>query len=104
MIHPSTALLIATMDTKGREALFISACLKRAGISVRIMDAGIRGNSPAPVDVSRTEVARAGGKSLAEVQNIGHEGKALVTMRVNRRSMWSRAMKLSGRMTRSTDE
>ena len=80
MIHPSTALLIATMDTKGREALFISACLKRAGISVRIMDAGIRGNSPAPVDVSRTEVARAGGKSLAEVQNIGHEGKALEIM------------------------
>ena len=80
MIHPSTALLIATMDTKGREALFISACLKRAGISVRIMDAGIRGNSPAPVDVSRTEVARAGGKSLAEVQTIGHEGKALEIM------------------------
>ena len=26
------------------------------------------------------------------------------TMRVKRRSMWSRAMKLSGRMTRSTDE
>jgi uncharacterized protein (UPF0261 family) len=68
------------MDTKGREALFISTCLENAGISVRIMDAGIRGTSPAPVAISRTEVARAGGKSLTEVQNIGHEGKALEIM------------------------
>ena len=80
MTHPPDALLIATMDTKGREALFISTCLKHAGISVRIMDAGIRGKSPAPVDISRTEVARAGGRSLAEVQSIGHEGKALEIM------------------------
>ncbi|UCD82586.1 MAG: Tm-1-like ATP-binding domain-containing protein [Desulfobacterales bacterium] len=77
--HPQ-ALLVATMDTKGQEALFISNCLERAGISVRIMDAGIKGKSPAPVDISREEVARAGGKSLAEVQNIGHEGKALEMM------------------------
>ncbi|MEJ2165150.1 MAG: Tm-1-like ATP-binding domain-containing protein [Desulfobacterales bacterium] len=80
MTHHPEALLIATMDTKGREALFISTCLENAGITVRIMDAGIRGKSPAPVDVGRDEVARAGGKSLAEVQNIGHEGKALEVM------------------------
>jgi uncharacterized protein (UPF0261 family) len=80
MTYAPEALLIATMDTKGREALFISTCLEHAGISVRIMDAGIRGKSPAPVDISRTEVARAGGKSLAQVQNIGHEGKALEIM------------------------
>jgi uncharacterized protein (UPF0261 family) len=68
------------MDTKGREALFIAACLKQAGIGVQIMDAGIRGNSPVPVNISREEVATAGNKSLAEVQNIGHEGQALEVM------------------------
>jgi len=75
LTHPPEALLIATMDTKGREALFISNCLERAGTPVRIMDAGIQGKSPAPIDISRTKVVRAGGRSLAEVQGIGHEGK-----------------------------
>jgi len=68
------------MDTKGQEALFLANCLQQAGISVQIMDAGIKGNSPVPVDISRTEVAKTGGKSLTEVQNIGHEGQALEVM------------------------
>ena len=72
MTQTARALLIATMDTKGREALFISNCLEQAGISVLLMDAGIRGASDVPVDISREEVAQAGGKSLVEVQNIGH--------------------------------
>ena len=80
MTQSAEALLIATMDTKGQEALFISTCLQQAGISVQIMDAGIKGNRPVPVDISRTEVAEAGGKSLAEVQRIGNEGEALAVM------------------------
>ena len=80
MTQSATALLVATMDTKGQEALFLANCLQQAGISVQIMDAGIKGNSPVPVDISRTEVAKTGGKSLAEVQNIGHEGQALEVM------------------------
>ena len=80
MPGPPAALLIATMDTKGQEALFIATCLKQAGVAVLVMDAGIRGDSPVAVDISRSEVAEAGGKSLTEVQNIGHEGKALEVM------------------------
>ena len=76
----SAALLVATMDTKSQEALYIADCLHSEGISVKIMDAGIRGTSPAPVEISREQVARAGGKSLQDVQNIGHEGKALEVM------------------------
>jgi len=75
-----TALLIATMDTKGREALFIAQCLKKKRIPVKILDAGIRGRSPVAVDITREEVASAGGKTLNEVQNLGHEGKALKVM------------------------
>jgi uncharacterized protein (UPF0261 family) len=80
LTQSAEALLIATMDTKGQEALFIATCLKQAGISVKIMDAGIRGKSPVPADIGREEVARAGGKSLAQVQHIGHEGRALEVM------------------------
>ena len=77
MKHPPAALLVATMDTKGQEALFIAECLKKENIPVKILDAGIRGKCHAPVDITREEVAAAAGNTLAEVQNIGHEGKAL---------------------------
>ncbi len=77
MKDPRVALLIATMDTKGQEALFIAEYLRKENIPVQIMDAGIKGKTPAPVDITREEVAAAAGKTLAEVQNIGHEGKAL---------------------------
>ncbi len=80
MANTPTALIVATMDTKGREAMFLADCLKAEGIAVKIMDAGIRGTSPTPVDITREKVARAGGNSLQEVQNIGHEGKALEIM------------------------
>jgi len=68
------------MDTKGREAVFLADCLKSEGIAVKIMDAGIKGQSATPVDVTRQQVARAGGTSLPDVQNIGHEGQALEVM------------------------
>ena len=73
-------LLVATMDTKGKEALYLESCIKGQGISVFILDAGIRGKGPYPVSISREEVARAGGKSLHEVQRIGNEGKAMEVM------------------------
>jgi len=73
-------LIIATMDTKGKETMFLKECLEGEGLGVVIMDAGIRGESPFPVDISRYRVAEAAGSTLSEVQNIGHEGKALDVM------------------------
>jgi uncharacterized protein (UPF0261 family) len=73
-------LLVATMDTKSREALYLKACLKKASIPVLVLDAGIKGESPVPVSINREKVARAGGKTLIEVQGMGHEGKALEVM------------------------
>ena len=80
MANTPTALIVATMDTKGQEAMFLADCIKAEGITVKIMDAGIKGLCPTPVDVTREKVARAGGKSLQDVQNLGHEGKALEVM------------------------
>ena len=60
MTQSAKALLVATMDTKGQEALFISTCLKQAGISVQIMDAGIKGNSSVPVNFSRERSLKPG--------------------------------------------
>jgi len=73
-------LLIATMDTKSREALYLKACFKEAGIPVLVLDAGIKGESPVPVSIDREKVANAGGKTLIEVQEMGHEGRSLDVM------------------------
>ena len=80
MDHSAPALIVATMDTKGQEASYIADCLKAQDIAVILMDAGIRGGSPIAVDITREQVARAGGSALEKVQNLGHEGKALEVM------------------------
>jgi len=73
-------LLIATMDTKMDEAVYIEKCLKKEGVSVIIMDPGIRGRPSYKIGVSRGQIARAAGKTLKEVRAVGNEAKALNLM------------------------
>lgn len=80
MSRSQVVLLVATMDTKGQEAAFLQEQLTAAGMDVLIMDAGIRGESPRPVEVTRHQVAEAAGVSLEQVRATGHEGKALDLM------------------------
>ena len=68
------------MDTKGDQALYIAECLENEGVSVCLMDAGIKGQCRATVSIGREEVARMAGTTLAEVQGIKEEGKALKAM------------------------
>ncbi len=75
-----SVLILATMDTKGDEALYLSECVKELGLEALIMDPGIRGNPDFPVYVSRHKVASRGGTTLSDVQMIPHEGKALNAM------------------------
>jgi uncharacterized protein (UPF0261 family) len=80
MENSPAVLLVATMDTKGKEVLYVDACFKEWGIPVLTLDAGIMGESPFPVTVNREKVALAGGMALSEVRALGHEGKALSVM------------------------
>ena len=80
MDPPGQVLIVATMDTKNREAVFLRERFKEAGIPVLLLDAGIRGKSPVPVDIHPEEVAAAGDQTLEAVRNMGHEGKALSAM------------------------
>ena len=79
-MNAGTALIVAAMDTKGKEVSYLDACFREFGILVLTMDAGILGESPFPVTITREEVARAAGLTLTEVQNIGDEGKAIAVM------------------------
>jgi uncharacterized protein (UPF0261 family) len=91
-------LLVVTMDTKGEEALYVRDCLREAGVGCLILDAGIRGKSPVPVEVGREDVARAGGRTLARVQAMGHEGKALNAM-IEGAVRWARDLYQKGSFT-----
>ena len=73
-------LLIATMDTKADEALYIERSLRKEGVFVVIMDPGIRGNPRSKIGISRGKVARAAGRTLKEVRAAGNEAKALNMM------------------------
>jgi uncharacterized protein (UPF0261 family) len=62
-----TIAVLATLDTKGAEAHFLRKQLKELGSKALVVDMGVLGEPAARADVSRKEVARAGGTLLAEL-------------------------------------
>ncbi len=73
--------LIATLDTKGPEVKYLKDRIEEKGGAVRIVDTGMRGTPQAVrADVSREEVAAAGGSSLGEVEKL-ERGHAIEVMR-----------------------
>ena len=59
--------VLATLDTKGQEAAFLREQLAELGSGAWIVDLGVIGEPAITGDVSRREVAKAGGKELAEL-------------------------------------
>ena len=54
--------VLATLDTKGQEAEFLREQLKALGSRALVVDMGVLGTPAARADVTRAEVARAGGR------------------------------------------
>jgi uncharacterized protein (UPF0261 family) len=76
-----TILLIGTMDTKEAELLFCRELIRRAGFNVLLMDVGILRDPGTSPDVTRHEVARAGGvPDLAALVASGDKGKCIAAM------------------------
>jgi uncharacterized protein (UPF0261 family) len=59
-------LIIATLDTKGREAAYIKDCAQKLGIQSILMDAGILGEPETAPDIPRGEVLEAAGHHLEQ--------------------------------------
>jgi uncharacterized protein (UPF0261 family) len=57
-------LIVATLDTKGREAAYIKGYVQRLGIQPIVMDVGILGEPLTPPDINRKEVLEAAGYHL----------------------------------------
>ena len=75
-----TVLIVATMDTKADQVSYLETCIREAHVDTLLMDVGIMHKSPIPVTVSQDEVARAAGYSIADVQDLRHEGRASQVM------------------------
>lgn len=64
----SNLLIIATMDTKGSEALYLRDTFKKLGMESMLLDISMRdGDRISESDISASETANAGGSNLEEV-------------------------------------
>ena len=61
-------LVIATLDTKGREAAYVKDCIQRLGIHPLLMDVGTLGEPLAHPDITRGEVVEAAGYNLDSIK------------------------------------
>ena len=75
-----TIAVLATLDTKGREAGLVCEEIKRLGHEALLIDAGVLGKPALTAQVRREAVAEAGGTPLAELQRANDRGQAVATM------------------------
>ena len=75
-----TILLIGTLDTKGAEIAYVRGLITERGHKTVVMDTGVGGKPPFVPDISATEVAEAGQKSLTALREAGDRGAALTVM------------------------
>jgi len=62
-----TIVVLATLDTKGREAQYLREQIEKYSDKALVVDTGVTGTPGARPDVTREEVAEAGGMSLARI-------------------------------------
>ena len=64
---PRVIAVLATLDTKGQQAQYLREQLEMLGSSALLIDLGVTGTPVPPGDVTREEVAQAGGTPLANL-------------------------------------
>ncbi len=75
-----TICLLGALDTKGAEYSFLATCLKTLGAKIFIIDVGVLGSPSLEPDITREEVARAGGADLKALISEKDRGAATAAM------------------------
>ncbi|MFN2628537.1 MAG: Tm-1-like ATP-binding domain-containing protein [Gaiellaceae bacterium] len=73
-------VLLGTLDTKGAEYAFLRERLRDLGVDVLLVDTGIYDPVGVEPDISREEVARAGGADVTELAAARDRGAAVTSM------------------------
>jgi uncharacterized protein (UPF0261 family) len=75
-----TILIIATLDTKEKEALYLKERIEDLGCSALLMDAGILTEPAVIPDVTRNEVARAANETIDALVESKNKGRCIHAM------------------------
>ena len=75
-----TILLVGTFDTKDDELTYLAQTIRAQGGRVVTMDVSVLGDPTAPTDISKHQVAEAGGHSIQEAIDSGDENTAMQIM------------------------
>lgn len=79
-MNARTILVAGTYDTKSDELIFLAECIRGQGGEVLTMDVSVLGDPVGAVDISKHEVAEAGGHSIQEAIDCGTENIAMQIM------------------------
>ena len=80
MTAPKTILVTGTFDTKDEELTYLSGVIRAQGGAVLTMDVSVLGDPSQPTDVSKHDVAQAGGSSIQAAIDSGDENRAMQIM------------------------
>ena len=75
-----TILIVGTYDTKSQELAYMADRIRLLGGGVLTMDMSVLGEPETPVDFSKHDVATAGGSSIRDAVQTGHENAAMQIM------------------------
>ena len=63
-----TVIVAATLDTKSVEVAFVRRAFEQRGVGVTVIDCGVLGEASIAPEISRSEIARAGGGGIDELR------------------------------------
>lgn len=77
---PKTVVIVGALDTKGEEFAFIKGLIEKTGLNTLVVDFGVMGEPAFKPDVTRYEVAQAGGGDLSYLASGDHKDQAMKVM------------------------
>lgn len=75
-----TIAIVGALDTKGKEFEFLKAEIEKRGCATLVVDTGVLGESVFESNVSREQVAQAGGSKLSQLVERKDRGEAMTVM------------------------
>lgn len=75
-----TVVIAGALDTKGADFAFLKELIEREGVNTLVIDFGVMGEPAFPPDITRAEVAQAGGGDIAYLATGEHKDEAMRIM------------------------
>jgi uncharacterized protein (UPF0261 family) len=79
-MRPKTVAILGTLDTKGEESAYLRTRIESAGLATLVIDSGVLGDPAFAPDISRHEVAKAGGHALEDLLAVCDRGDSIAAM------------------------